>query len=145
MSDSVREKGGKPENKKKSFGRPLSFPQRLPYKQPFPDGTSPNKKRYVLWAFQSRSSIIISSAKIQRYVKCWHQQRSWRKKDEEERWKQKRVIKPEPFIWLCQVMQNPMKLCKSKTFDKVFVNVTFKIAFASSENIRQMIVRTKLW
>ena len=35
-------------------------------------------------------------------------------------------------------------LCKSKTFDKVFVNITFKIAFANSKNITQMIVRTKL-
>ena len=36
------------------------------------------------------------------------------------------------------------KLCRSKTFDKVFVNITFKIAFANSKNITQMIVRTKL-
>ena len=35
-------------------------------------------------------------------------------------------------------------LCKSKTFDKVFSNITFKIAFANSKNVKQMIVRTKM-
>ena len=35
-------------------------------------------------------------------------------------------------------------LCRSKTFDKVFTNITFKIAFANSKNVKQMIVRTKL-
>ena len=35
-------------------------------------------------------------------------------------------------------------LCRSKTFDKVFTNINFKIAFANSKNVKQMIVRTKL-
>ena len=36
-------------------------------------------------------------------------------------------------------------LCRSKTFEKVFSNINFKIAFANSKNIKQMIVRTKIW
>ena len=35
-------------------------------------------------------------------------------------------------------------LCRSKTFDKVFTNITSKIAFANSKNVKKMIVRTKL-
>ena len=35
-------------------------------------------------------------------------------------------------------------LCRSKTFEKVFSRINFKIAFANSKNIKQMIVRTKL-
>ena len=35
-------------------------------------------------------------------------------------------------------------LCRSKTFEKVFSNINFKIAFANSKNIKQMIVRTKI-
>ena len=36
------------------------------------------------------------------------------------------------------------QLCRSKTFEKVFSNINFKLAFANSKNIKQMIVRTKL-
>ena len=35
-------------------------------------------------------------------------------------------------------------LCRSKTFEKVFSSINFKIAFANSKNIKQMIVRTKI-
>jgi hypothetical protein len=35
-------------------------------------------------------------------------------------------------------------LCRSKTFEKVFSSISFKIAFANSKNIKQMIVRTKI-
>ena len=70
--ESAKEKGRKAKSEKKSFGRPLSFPQRQNYKLPFPHRTSPNKKRYVLWAFQSRSSNFTSSATIHRRVKCCH-------------------------------------------------------------------------
>ena len=47
-----------------------------------------------------------------------------------------------------QIMQILAKekrnLCKSKTFEKVFVNINVKLAFANSKNIKQMIVRTKV-
>ena len=47
-----------------------------------------------------------------------------------------------------QIMQilakEKINLCKSKTFEKVFVNINFKLAFANSKNIKQMIVRTKV-
>ena len=46
---------------------------------------------------------------------------------------------------MIEILENQKKnLCRSKTFDKVFTNITFKIAFANSKNIKQMIVRTKL-
>ena len=37
-----------------------------------------------------------------------------------------------------------INLCKNKTFEKVFSNVSFKIAYANSKNIKQLIVRTKV-
>ena len=37
-----------------------------------------------------------------------------------------------------------INLCKNKTFEKVFSNVAFKIAYANSKNIKQLIVRTKV-
>ena len=37
-----------------------------------------------------------------------------------------------------------MTLCKNKTFEKVFSNISFKIAYANSKNIKQLIVRTKV-
>ena len=47
-----------------------------------------------------------------------------------------------------QIMQildkEKMNLCKNKTFEKVFTNISFKIAFANSKNIKQLIVRTKV-
>ena len=36
------------------------------------------------------------------------------------------------------------QLCRSKTFEKVFSSINFKIAFANSKNIKQMIVKTKI-
>ena len=36
------------------------------------------------------------------------------------------------------------KLCSNKQFKKCFENVEFKLAFANSRNIKQMVVRTKL-
>ena len=47
-----------------------------------------------------------------------------------------------------QIMQilnkEKMALCKNKTFEKVFSNISFKIAYANSKNIKQLIVRTKV-
>ena len=47
-----------------------------------------------------------------------------------------------------QIMQilnkEKMNLCKNKTFEKVFSNISFKIAYANSKNIKQLIVRTKV-
>ena len=47
-----------------------------------------------------------------------------------------------------QIMQilakEKINLCKSKTFENVFVNINFKLAFANSKNIKQLIVRTKV-
>jgi len=40
--------------------------------------------------------------------------------------------------------KNKINLCKNKTFEKVFNNVSFKLAFANSKNIKQLIVRTKV-
>ena len=37
-----------------------------------------------------------------------------------------------------------INLCKNKTFEKVFSNISFKIAYANSKNIKQLIVRTKV-
>ena len=46
---------------------------------------------------------------------------------------------------MIEILEKEKKtLCRSKTFDKVFTNINFKIAFANSKNIKQMIVRTKL-
>jgi hypothetical protein len=70
-SDSAREKGRKPLNKKKLFGRPWSFPQRQ-HNKPVPHGTSPNKERYVRKSFQSRSSNTTFQEAIQQLVKCCH-------------------------------------------------------------------------
>jgi hypothetical protein len=70
LSDSAREKGGKPKDEKKSFGRPLSFPQRQHHKKSISDGTSQNKKRYVIQTLQSRSSNVISSEAIRTFIKC---------------------------------------------------------------------------
>ena len=36
------------------------------------------------------------------------------------------------------------KLCSNNRFKKCFENVDFKIAFANSKNIKQMVVRTKI-
>ena len=35
-------------------------------------------------------------------------------------------------------------LCSSKTYQTVFENIDFNIAFSNSKNIKQMIVRTKV-
>ena len=40
--------------------------------------------------------------------------------------------------------KNKINLCKNKTFEKVFNKVSFKLAFANSKNIKQLIVRTKV-
>ena len=46
---------------------------------------------------------------------------------------------------MIEILEKEKKnLGRSKTFDKVFTNITFNIAFANSKNIKQMIVRTKL-
>ena len=46
---------------------------------------------------------------------------------------------------IVEILEKEKKnLCKSKTFEKVFSSINFKIAFANSKNIKQMIVRTKL-
>ena len=37
-----------------------------------------------------------------------------------------------------------MNLCKNKLFEKIFSNISFKIAYANSKNIKQLIVRTKV-
>ena len=37
-----------------------------------------------------------------------------------------------------------MNLCKNKTFEKVFSNISFKIAYTNIKNIKQLIVRTKV-
>ena len=52
----------------------------------------------------------------------------------------------EPFKGrIMQILnEQKMNLCKNKTFEKVFNNISFKIAFANSKNIKQMIVRTKV-
>ena len=52
----------------------------------------------------------------------------------------------EPFKATIMQILNEQKinLCKNKTFEKVFSNVSFKIAFANSKNIKQLIVRTKV-
>ena len=42
-----------------------------------------------------------------------------------------------------KILQNEKKiLCSNKTFQKVFENIDFKIAFFNSKNITQMIVKT---
>ena len=44
-----------------------------------------------------------------------------------------------------QILQNEKKiLCSNKTFQKVFENIDFNIAFSNIKNIKQMIVRTKV-
>ena len=35
-------------------------------------------------------------------------------------------------------------LCRSKKFEKVFSSINFKVAYANSKNIKQLIVRTKI-
>ena len=52
----------------------------------------------------------------------------------------------EPFKERIMQILNEQKinLCKNKTFEKVFSNTSFKIAFANSKNIKQLIVRTKV-
>ena len=42
------------------------------------------------------------------------------------------------------LQQEKVKLCSNKTFQKVFENVDFNIAFSNSKNIKKLIVRTKL-
>ena len=42
------------------------------------------------------------------------------------------------------LQQEKAKLCSNKTFQKVFENVDFNIAFSNSKNIKKLIVRTKL-
>jgi hypothetical protein len=52
----------------------------------------------------------------------------------------------EPFKeTIMQILEEQKtNLCKNKTFEKVFSNTSFKIAFANSKNIKQLIVRTKV-
>ena len=52
----------------------------------------------------------------------------------------------EPFKeTIMQILdEQKINLCKNKTFEKVFSNTSFKIAFANSKNIKQLIVRTKV-
>ena len=52
----------------------------------------------------------------------------------------------EPFKdTIMQILdKQKINLRKNKTFEKVFSNTSFKIAFANSKNIKQLIVRTKV-
>ena len=41
------------------------------------------------------------------------------------------------------LLKEKRNLCSSKTFQKVFEDIDFNIAFSNSKNIKQMLVRTK--
>ena len=77
--------------------------------------------------------------------------RTMKAKAEEENQKTQNIywVMPsyaEPFKeTIMQILEEQkINLCKNKTFEKVFSNVSFKIAFANSKNIKQLIVRTKV-
>ena len=79
------------------------------------------------------------------------QRRTMRAKAEDENPKTQNIywVMPsyaEPFKGRIMQILNEQKknLCKNKTFEKVFSNISFKIAFANSKNIKQLIVRTKV-
>ena len=42
------------------------------------------------------------------------------------------------------LLKEKATLCSNKTFQKVFENIDFNIAFSNSKNIKQLIVRTKI-
>ena len=85
--ESAKEKGRTAKREKKSFGRPLSFPQQQQqqkHKKSFPHGTS-QKRGYL-----GRNFIPGFSWKNQQQQqkqqtgKPWQKTKSWRKKDDEE-------------------------------------------------------------
>ena len=78
------------------------------------------------------------------------------KKNDESK-SRRRKPKTQNIYWVMPSYAEPFKetimqileeqktnLCKNKTFEKVFSNTSFKIAFANSKNIKQLIVRTKV-
>ena len=125
-------------------------PQRLPWKK-LHSGVLMEKAAATTATTTAKASRETIMAEKEVMEEEERRRRTMKAKAEDENPKTQNIywVMPsyaEPFKGRIMQILNEQKenLCKNKTFEQVFSNISFKIAFANSKNIKQLIVRTKV-